>query len=329
MKVLVTGATGYVGHNLSLALAQDGNEVNILVRNPKSANIPRHPRIHIFTGDVTKKETIGVGMQGCEKVFHAAALVQFCARKPSAFYDINVDGTRNMLDAALEYGVKKFVFTSTGGVIGPSLNKPMTESDPRITGFNNDYDLSKFLAEKLVIDYATTGLHSIVATATKVYGPGIETHPLSLNGVIRRFIEGKIGFCPSPADFIANYVFVDDLVRGHIQASEKGRRGEKYILGGENLTYHNFFKILRNISGKKSRIVPVSKKVISMYGACHFMKARLFHREPFFNSKAVSQIFCHKSFSSSKAMEELGYTITPFSAALQQTIHSLKNKIHA
>ena len=196
MKILVTGATGYVGHSLAYTLAEHGNRVHILVRNPNSALIPQHPNIKVFTGDITKKETIIPAIQNCEIVFHTAALVQYCASKPSDFYDINVEGTRNMLDAALQTGAKKFVFTSTAGVIGPSLNKQMSEADPRITGFTNDYELSKFLAEKLVMEYAALGLHTVIATATKVFGPGIETHTLSVNSTIRRFITGKVSFCP-------------------------------------------------------------------------------------------------------------------------------------
>ncbi len=100
MKVLVTGATGYVGHNLALALAQNGAEVNILVRNPGSTFIPRHPAIKIYRGDITEKSSILPAIRDCEKVFHTAALVRYCASNPSAFYEINVEGTRQVLDAA-------------------------------------------------------------------------------------------------------------------------------------------------------------------------------------------------------------------------------------
>ncbi len=323
MKVLVTGATGYVGHNLALTLAKQGNEVNILVRNPGSVFIPKHRHIRVFTGDITDKVSILPAMKGCERVFHTAALVRLYANKPSSFYDINVEGTRHVLEVALDTGVKKFIFTSTCGVIGPSLNKPMSEADPRIAGFSNDYDLSKFLAEKLVIDFANTGLFTVIASATKVFGPGIETHPFSVNEVIRRFLQGKITFCPRPDDFISNYVFIDDLVAGHIQAIEKGKSGEKYILGGENLSYADFFQTLRNVSGIKGTLVPISKKLARVYVGWHFVQAKLQRKEPFFNAKGLNHIFCNKSFDCSKAMQDLGYTITPFARALQPTIHFL------
>ncbi|MGZ8541115.1 MAG: NAD-dependent epimerase/dehydratase family protein [Chitinophagaceae bacterium] len=328
MKVLVTGATGYVGHNLALALAQQGNEVNILVRNPGSPFIPRHRKIRVFKGDIMEKISILPSIKGCERVFHTAALVRLYANRTSSFYDINVEGTRHVLDVALDTGVKKFIFTSTCGVIGPSLKKPMTETDPRIAGFNNDYDLSKFLAERLVVDYSRLGLFAVIASVTKVYGPGVETHPLSVNSIIRRFFNGQITFCPSPDHLISNYVFIDDLVKGHIQAIEKGKSGEKYILGGENLSYAGFFQILRAVSGNKGILLPISKSVARVYGGWHFVQAKLQRKEPFFTAKGVNQVFCNKSFDCSKAIKELGYTITPFTSALQQSIHFFNNKLY-
>ena len=323
MKILVTGATGYVGHSLALALAQRGNHVHILVRNSKSSFIPQHPNIYVFSGDITKKETIARAMQGCEKVFHAAALVQHCASNPSIFYDINVEGTRNVLDAALQLDVQKFIFTSTCGVIGSSLHEPMNETDPRITGFDSDYDLSKFLAEKIVIEYSKKGLPAVIVSASKVFGPGIETHPISVNSTIKRFIDGKLTFCPGNPHFISNYVFINDLVNGHILAMEKGTSGEKYILGGESLSYAEFFQAIRSISGTRGILLPIPKSIARLYGYWHVAQSKLSGKEPVFSAKSVKQIYCNKSFSSSKAIEELGYSITPFVEALQPTIQFL------
>ena len=329
MKILITGATGYVGQKLALTLAQLGNEVNILVRNPQSVNVPLHPNIHLFRGDVTEKNTIGFAMHGCETVFHTAALVGLWANDPSIFFTINVEGTRNMLDAALQTGVKKFVYTSTCGVIGSSVKEPMSENDPRISVFDNDYDLSKFLAENLVSDYNNKGLSAVIVRPTKVYGPGIETHPVSINRVIRNFILGNISICPSPASFISNYVFIDDLVRGHILAMEKGRGGEKYILGGENLTYSDFFQNIRSVSGIRGKLLLTPKIVAQIYSWLYFVYSRLLRKTPFFTPKGINVIYCNKSFNCSKAKHELGYTITPFAHALLPTIHFLKQQNYA
>ena len=329
MKVLVTGATGYVGHCLALTLAQRGHRVQVLVRNHQSAYLPNHPFIKIFAGDITKSETIFPAVKDCEVVFHTAGLVRFRANRPADFYDINVQGTHHMLEAALQAGVKKFVFTSTAGVTGPSLGREMGETDPRITGFDNDYEFSKFLAEKLVKEYADLGLFAVIVAPTKVFGPGIDIRQFNVNSVLKRFISGKIAFCPSPDHFLSNYVFIDDLVNGHLLAATKGRKREKYILGGENISYREFFEKLRDASGMQGIILQVSKTVAAIYGGWHFLQQRLLGNDPFFNSKAVSQVYCNKSFSSAKAIYELGYSITPFSAALQKTIHSFKIDMYA
>lgn len=328
MKVLVTGATGYVGHNLTLELARQGYDVNILVREPRSKFIPVHHRIKIFRGDILDKGSIIPSMTDCERVFHVAATVRLYSSKPSLFFDVNVEGTRHILDTALETGVKKLVFTSTCGVIGPSLNKPMAETDPRITGFNNDYELSKFLAERLLTEYVGRGLDAVIASASKVFGPGIETHPLSVNSLISRFIHRRLTICPGPSTLLSNYVFIDDLVQGHLQAMERGKAGEKYILGGENLSYDQFFEVLRRLSGTRGKPMHVSKTIARIYGHWHFLQHKIRGREPFFSGRGVHQVFCNKSFDCSRAINELQYRITPFANAAEQTIHFLKNNKH-
>ncbi len=323
MKIFLTGATGYVGHNLALTLARQGNLVHILVRNLQSKNIPRHPAIQVFQGDITKEKSIRVAMQGCEQVYHTAALVQHYAAEPSIFYEINVAGTRKIMDAAFHLGARKVVFTSTCGVIGPSLNEPMSETDPRLTGFSSDYDLSKFLAEKLVLSYSQNGLPAVIVSPSKVYGPGIETHPISVNLIIKRFVQGKPGFCPSNTNYISNYVFIDDLVRGHILAMEKGGNGEKYILGGDNLSYFEFFNSIRTVSGTNGMLLRVPESIARLFGYWHVLKSRILGTQPAFSAGSVKHIYCNKSFSSAKAIDQLGYTITPFTAALKPTLEFL------
>ncbi len=323
MKVFLTGATGYVGHTLALTLARQGNLVHILVRNLQSKNIPRHPAIQVFQGDITKEQSIRDAMLGCEQVYHTAALVQHYAAESSIFYEINVAGTRKVMEAALQLGARKVVFTSTCGVIGPSLNEPMSETDPRLTGFSSDYDLSKFLAEKLVLSYSQNGLPAVIVSPSKVYGPGIETHPISVNRMIKRFVQGKPTFCPSNTNYISNYVFIDDLVRGHILAMEEGASGEKYILGGDNLSYTEFFNSIRLVSGSNGILLRMPENIARLFGHWHVLKSRILGTQPVFNAGSVKHIYCNKSFSSAKAIDQLGYTITPFTAALKPTIEFL------
>jgi len=328
MKIFITGATGYVGHQLALTLANN-NLVHILVRNLNSPNLPRHKNIRIFAGDINDCSSIENAMQGCEQVYHTAALVKIFDKEPAAFYKINVDGTKNLLNVSLKQGVKKFVFTSTCGVLGTSVLHPKSENDPRISSFDNDYEFTKYLAENLVKDYVHKGLFTVIVALSKVYGPGIETHPISVNKVIHNFIQGKLTIIPKPGKLETNYCFIDDVVQGHILAMAKGIGGEKYILGGENISYTALFGCIRSLTNTKARLIEVPKILVQFWALLQWMRFKITHKEPFVTGKGIRQIFCNKTFCSDKAVRQLGYRLTPLREGLQQTIQFLKPQNHA
>lgn len=329
MKILVTGATGYVGHQLTLTLAERGDEVHALVRNPMSVNVPKHKNIRVFTGDITDPRSITSAMLGCKQVYHTAARVGLWARNPSLFYDTNVEGTRNVLDAALQTGVEKLVFTSTCGVIGPSLNEPMSEKDPRIACFGLDYELSKKMGEDLVFQYATEGINAVVVCPSKVYGPGIIAHSLTANAIINKFLKKRIAFIPAPGTYKICCAFIDDIVTGHLLAMEKGKAGEKYILGGVNISYHEFFDRIRKLSSCKGRIIRLTKNTIKGWAFLQALNYKITGNQPNLTVKSIDHLLCNYTFSSEKAARELGYRITPLEEALIKTIHFLKNNPHA
>lgn len=329
MKILVTGASGYVGNNLSHALAGMGNEVRALVRSDSAKEILQHPNITICKGNILDKESLLVAMKGCCQVYHTAAMVGVWAKDPSAYYAVNVEGTRNVLDAALQTGVEKSVFTSTCGVIGPSLNEPMSEKDPRITGFGIDYELSKKIGEDLVFQYAKEGMESVIVSPAKIYGPGNVSHSLTSNAVIEKFLKKRIVFIPSPGTYMACFAFIDDIVKGHLLAMEKGKRGEKYILGGINISYQDFFDQVRTLSSGKGHIVKLSKNIIKGWALLQFLNYKISGSCPRFTLKAIETVFSNYTFSSEKATRELGYSITPLEEALKKTIHHLKYQHHA
>lgn len=329
MNILITGATGYVGHALALALAQKGQHVNVLVRTPSSANIPAHPNIHVFKGDISNRVSISKAMQGCEQVYHTAALVKIWAKDTSQFYKVNVEGTHNVLAEALEAGVKKLVFTSTCAVIGTSLKEPLTENDPRIKSFDNDYEFTKFMAENLVKQYSHKGLFTVIVSLSKVFGPGIETHPISVNAMIKKFIEGKTTFIPRPGSLVSNFCYIEDVVSGHIQAMAKGLGGEKYILGGENVSYIEFFETVRAITETKTKLIQAPKFSLKIIAAMQWLKYKLLDGELMITLKGIRQIYCNKAFSSQKAINQLGYYQTPIKTALEKTVHFLKQQSHA
>jgi nucleoside-diphosphate-sugar epimerase len=329
MKILVTGATGYLGNRLTLRLAELNNEIHILVRNPNSENIPQHKNIRVFSGDITDKPSITVAIDGCEQVYHTAALVKAFDKDSSLFYKVNVEGTRNLLDSALETGVKKFVFTSSCSVIGATIKEAMCENDTRISPLDNDYDNTKFLAENIVKEFSNKGLHTVIVSPSKVFGPsGFETKTISVNTIINKFIKGEFTFIPKPSKLVANYCLIDDVVEGHILAMSKGKAGENYILGGENISFETLFQTIGTLSEKKGKLIEIPRIIMKTFAILQWIKFKATNGEPLITENSIRQIYCNKIFSSDKATRELGYKITPLREGLQQTIHFLKNRNH-
>ena len=329
MKILITGATGYIGHKLAMEAAKRNYRVHILVRDLQSSLLPVHPNIIKFKGDITDKASVMEAMMNCDKVIHAAAIAKLSAKDNTIFYSVNVEGTRNMLDAALASGVKKFVFTSSGAVIGPSGKYPMSENDPRITAFENDYEISKHWAEELVKAYSRRGLFTVIVAAPRVYGPGHECNGNTMNVLLKSILSMRLAFVPSYDTVVANYAFVDDVVNGHFLAMDKGLDGEKYILGGENLSYRSFFQTIKQNTGKKIKLIRIPKLLLKMFSFFYMSICALFGKETHISPKVVDRLAQDRALSSDKAIRQLGYSITPFSVGIQKTILHLKNKNYA
>lgn len=329
MKILITGATGYIGYKLAMEAATRNYTVHILIRDLESPLLPVHPNIIKFKGDITDKASVMAAMMNCDKVMHAAAIAKLSAKNNSVFYSVNVEGTRNMLDAALALGVKKFVFTSSGAVIGPSGKYPMSESDPRITAFENDYEISKHWAEELVKEYCRRGLFAIIVAAPRVYGPGHECNGNTMNILLKNILSMRLAFVPSCDNVVANYAFVDDVVKGHFLAMDKGLGGEKYILGGENLSYRSFFQTIKQNTGKKIRLIRIPKLLIKIWSFFYMSICTLLRKETHISPKVVDRLAQNRALTCEKAIRQLGYSITPFSIGIQKTILHLKNKNYA
>jgi len=329
MKILITGATGYIGYKLAMEAARRKYTVHILVRDLQSSLLPVHPNIIKFKGDVTDKASVTAAMQGCSKVMHAAAIVKLSAKENNIFYAVNVEGTRNMLDAALASGVKKFVFTSSCAVIGPSGKYPMSENDPRITAFENDYEISKHWAEELVKEYGRRGLFAVIVAAPRVYGPGHACNGNTINILLKNTLSMRLAFVPSCDNVVANYAFVDDVVDGHFLAMERGLGGEKYILGGENLSYRSFFQTIKENANKRIKIIRIPKILLKIWSFLYMCFCGLVGKETHISPKVVDRLTQNRALSCDKAVKELNYSITPFAEGIQKTILHLKNKNYA
>jgi nucleoside-diphosphate-sugar epimerase len=318
MKVLITGATGYIGHQIALAAAQKYDKVHVPVRNPHSEFLPTAPNIIPFKCDISDRSSLATAMAGCHHVIHSAGLTRLYSRDKNLFYRINVQGTRNVLEAALQHNVLKFVFTSSCAVLGPSYKYPVTENDPRITPFENDYEISKHWAELEVLQYFKKGLNTVIASPSRVYGPGLATPGNPITAFIKKSLRRKFAFMPSRASVKGNYVFIDDVVNGHFLCLDKGISGEKYNLGGENISYQEFFSSIKQYGNINIIKLPLwSLQLVSLFE----MAGSLLLKRPTQLSPAViKRFFENREVSSAKAVEELGYVITPFNAGLKKTL---------
>jgi nucleoside-diphosphate-sugar epimerase len=325
MNIFITGATGYIGNILALKLADSNNIIHALVRDPGKATNLAHPNIKLFKGDINDIDSIKRSMEGCEQVFHLASFARLWARPSNIFFKVNVEGTNNVLAVAVEQNVFGFVYTSSTAVFGTSINEPFSENDPRIIGFNNDYDLSKCMAEKLVMHYAAKSLHALVVNPSRVYGAGNETYSNPFTRFFKALIKGKIVPVPKCPDVVANYSYVHDVVEGHILAMKHGRRGERYILGGENISYSELFKIVRAILPGRN-LIAIPKVLLKLVGRIQLARFYLTKKQPAFTPSAINRYYSNTAFSCQKAIEELNYKITPFKNGMIETIHHLKQQ---
>jgi len=259
-------------------------------------------------------------------VIHAAGITQLWHHDRTVFYRVNVGGTKNVLEAACFHKIKKLVYTSTCGVLGPSTNHPVAEEDPRVTPFENDYEISKHCAEELVKEYSRRGLFAMTVALPRVYGPGLLTQGNPISKLIGNTIKRGIGFVPDAKQIIGNYAFIDDVIEGHFLALQRGLGGEKYILGGENRSYEEFFENIRQASPKKIRLVTLPKFLIKFSSGFIYLTNILTKRHSHFTPKVVDRLYQNRAVSCEKSIRQLGYQVTPLQSGIQQTIQFLKAK---
>ena len=321
MKTFITGATGYVGNQLAHELALRGEELNILVRDEQVTNLPGSKNIKLFKGDITDAESIAVAMKGCTHVYHCAAIAKLSLFDRNVFFDVNVNGTANILDAALKANVQKVVFTSSAAVWGPSSTIPFTENDSRIEPFESDYDLSKYMAEKLVREYVTKGLNVVIVNPSRVYGPGPATYSNAVNRMMQHILTKKIVLLPKIDKYLSNYSYINDVVNGHLLAMKKGIAGENYILGGENISYGHLLQTVRKYAPEKNHILKIP---VSLLKGIAFI-SRLINKKTELTPSLITRFAKHRLLNNEKAISQLGYTVTPFDEGIKKTIYFLQN----
>jgi nucleoside-diphosphate-sugar epimerase len=320
MAILITGSTGYIGSLLTLKLAEQGEDIRILVRKDPELAAFNRPNIKVYKGDITDPASLETAMQGVDKVYHMAAYARLWAKDPDTFQKINVEGTRNVMETAWNAGVRKIVYTSTAGVIGPSKDKPMSETDPRIIGFFNAYEETKTQAEQVTMGYVNRGLDVSIVNPSRVYGPGLDTGSNPVTKIVELYVKRKWHVIPGNGEDVGSYCYVDDVVDGHINAMLKGGKGERYIFGGVNASFNELISLIRKHSGVNKKLYNLPFPMLSFVS--HAMKtwSIISGTPPMITPDWVKRYDYHWKLDSSKAVREINYNIRPLDEGIQQTV---------
>ncbi len=328
MPIFVTGGTGFLGRQLVKELCALNEDVHLLARESSRVKDIGNKRLKIFSGDVTDIATIGKAMKGCKTVFHLASLVKAWVRDYKEFYRVNVDGLDNVMECAMEANVTKFVYTSSFIALGPSNGKINTEETIHNPDhMHNHYECSKYLAQQRVSEYLDNGLPVITVCPCVVYGPGEITEGNLVVRIMLDFLKQKIPGMLGDGSKLWNYVYISDVVRGHMLAMKKGRIGQSYILGGENVSMGNFFTLLETLSGVKAPRRRIPFWIAKMSAIREALVARISGKTPKHTPSTI-EIYKHDwAFSSDKAKRELGYTYIPLQEGLKQTLDWIYKEI--
>ena len=312
--VAITGAAGFIGSHIVDAARRRGCQVRALVEPGLPTTALEGIDAEVVPVDVRDREAVAAALDGATLVVHAAAVYRFWAPDPSVFYDVNVGGTINVIDAAAANGVR-VVYTSTVGTIGIRPDhQPAQETDlPRIEQLYGHYKRSKYAGEHEALRRAAQGADVVLVQPT--FPVGDRDHgPTPTGQTIVRFLTGGL---PMYVDTVLNVVDVDDVAEGHLLAAEKGRSGRSYILGGENLTFHEMLEALSDHTGLKApkRQAP-AWTTLAAARASDFVESKLLHREPHVPLEGARMATSPMIFDDSRARQELGYTSKPAYGAL-------------
>jgi nucleoside-diphosphate-sugar epimerase len=325
MKVFITGGTGFIGNRLTERLVADKHNVVLLVRNPDGKSWFPDPGIKIIKGDISDIAALETGMTGCDLVFHLAALTKPWSKDPTLAHRTNAEGTSNVLETALKCRVAKVVMTSTGGTLSYSSDgKPADESKVVTVPYHTDYESTKAESENIARAFSSKGLNVTIVNPTRVYGPGKLSMSNSVTKIVSLYIRGLWRLMPGDGRSIGNYVFIDDVVEGLMLAAISGKSGERYILGGENISYRDLYRMMGEASGCKRAVIYIPAGIIKIPLSVVEFFFRLIGKTPPITSNWLDKYLKNWILSSSKAEKELNYRITPFQEGVKKTIEWLK-----
>jgi dihydroflavonol-4-reductase len=327
MKALVTGATGFVGAAVVRALLIAGVEVRVIARPASDSTNLRSLNIEKVPGDLRDKESLRQALSGCRQLYHVAAHYALWAKDPSIFYDINVVGTRNLLEAAREIGVERTVYCSTIGAIGlpPGGGLGTEETPVALEQMAGHYKRSKYLAEQEVHKLAKAGFPVVIVNPSAPVGKR-DVKPTPTGQIIVDFMKGRM---PAYIETGMNIIDVDDVATGHLLAMEKGRQGERYILGSTNLLLREVFDILSKLTGVKAPSIKLPRGAVLPLAYLNHWLANLTGSPPRIPLEGVKMAKYKMHYDCSKAVRELGLPQTSPEAALEKAVRWFRDHKYA
>ncbi len=319
MKTLVTGGNGFIGAHLVRQLLEEQREVRVLVHPADRGSNLEGLEVERVEGDLLDRAAVERAVRGVSRIFHLAAIYRIWLPDPGLIYRVNIDGSRNLLWAAHKQGVERVVYTSSIAALGV---RPGKQAADETTTFNqwshaDAYVMSKYLSEQEALGFARNGLPLVVVNPCFPFGSH-DTAPTPTGQILVNIIAGKAPGIPQGG---FNAVPVDAVARGHILAEKHGQIGQRYILGGENLSYRRFFALIAELAGVKTpRWTLPYPLLLGLGSVAEWFAEHVTRREPIATRKTVEYTHNHLYYDISKARRELGYAPRPTRAALADAI---------
>jgi dihydroflavonol-4-reductase len=319
MKAMVTGANGFIGANVVLALLRENIEVRAFVRKQSDTRALKGRDVELVHGDLRDRASVRTAVRGCDALFHTAALYTLWTRTPEEVYATNVAGTETVMKAALEQGIEKIVYTSSESTVA-SVGDGTVATETGYTDPNRapgDYKRSKCLAEQLVLKLCQAGLPAVIVNPTTPLGPH-DYKPTPTGRIVVDFLNGRM---PAYVEAGFNFVDVEDVAAGHLLALKKGTPGERYLLGNQNMTFKEMLELLGQIGGRKPPRwrLPLRVALAAAY-TDEFVRGKLLGREPRIPVTGVKAAGKRRFFDCSKARRELGLPQTPIPQTLEKAV---------
>lgn len=311
-----------MGQRVALHLAVQGYQVHALVRSPKKSGLINHPGITLFNGDINNKESLKTASEGCDVCIHSAGFSALYTPNPKLYHDINVKGSQLVFEAAQENSLKKFIYISTAGVLGPSLNGPVNENTARQVPFFNEYEATKARAEEWLLANTSEAMPVVSLNLTRVYGPGQLSEANAGTRLMQNVMKGW-RIVPGNGESIGNYVYIDDVVAACESAITRAVGGHRYIIGGENLSFNRYFEIVKSVSGAQQKMIGLPVSVILLM-AYTMQALAVFGFKPYITPPWVKRYMYNWVLDITKAREHLEYTPIPFEEGVKKTINWLK-----